>query len=53
MDNIATADLPPLSKVSLKRIGKIYDGQIKPLAAFSSSKALVASFVVRPCQPLP
>ena len=30
-DNIAAADLPPLSKVSLKRIGKIYDGQIKPL----------------------
>ena len=30
-DNIAASDLPPLSKVSLKRIGKIYDGQIKPL----------------------
>ena len=30
-DNIAASDLPPLSKASLKRIGKIYDGQIKPL----------------------
>jgi aryl-alcohol dehydrogenase-like predicted oxidoreductase len=30
-DNIAASDLPPLSKASLKRIGKLYDGQIKPL----------------------
>ncbi|HEU0039454.1 MAG TPA: aldo/keto reductase, partial [Verrucomicrobiae bacterium] len=30
-DNIAASGLPSLSKVSLKRIGKIYDGQIKPL----------------------
>ena len=30
-DNIAASDLPPLSKAALKRIGKIYDGQIKPL----------------------
>ena len=30
-DNIAASDLPPLSKASVKRIGKIYDGQIKPL----------------------
>ena len=30
-DNIAASDLPPLSKASLKRIGKIYDDQIKPL----------------------
>ena len=30
-DNIAASDLPPLSKASLMRIGKIYDDQIKPL----------------------
>jgi len=30
-DNIAASDLTLLSKASLKRIGKIYDGQIKPL----------------------
>jgi aryl-alcohol dehydrogenase-like predicted oxidoreductase len=30
-DNIAASDLPPLSKVSLKRIGKLYDDRIKPL----------------------
>lgn len=30
-DNLAASDLPPLSKASLKRIGKLYDGQIKPL----------------------
>lgn len=30
-DNIAASDLPPLSKSSLERISKIYDGQIKPL----------------------
>jgi len=30
-DNIAASDLPPLSKVSLKQIRKIYDDQIKPL----------------------
>jgi hypothetical protein len=30
-DNIAASDLPPLSKASLKRIGELYDGQIKPL----------------------
>jgi len=31
VDNIAASDLSPLSKVSLKKIGKLYDGQIKPL----------------------
>jgi len=31
VDNIAASDLPPLSKAYLKRIGKIYDNQIKPL----------------------
>jgi aryl-alcohol dehydrogenase-like predicted oxidoreductase len=31
MDNIAASDLPPLSKASLKTIGKLYDGRIKPL----------------------
>ena len=30
-DNIAASDLPPLSKASLKKIGKLYDGLIKPL----------------------
>lgn len=30
-DNIAASDLPPLSKASRKRVGRIYDGQIKPL----------------------
>jgi aryl-alcohol dehydrogenase-like predicted oxidoreductase len=30
-DNIVASDLPLLSKASLKRIGKIYDDQIKPL----------------------
>jgi aryl-alcohol dehydrogenase-like predicted oxidoreductase len=30
-DNIAASDLPPLAKASLKRIGKLYDSQIKPL----------------------
>ena len=30
-DNIAASDLPPLSKACLKRIGKLYDDQIKPL----------------------
>jgi aryl-alcohol dehydrogenase-like predicted oxidoreductase len=30
-DNIAASALPPLSKASLETIGKIYDGQIKPL----------------------
>ena len=30
-DNIAASDVPPLSKASMKRIGKIYYGQIKPL----------------------
>ena len=30
-DNIAASDLPPLSKASLKRIGKLYDDRIKPL----------------------
>ena len=30
-DNIAASDLPPLSKASLKKIGKLYDGRIKPL----------------------
>jgi aryl-alcohol dehydrogenase-like predicted oxidoreductase len=30
-DNIAASGLPPLSQASLKRIGKLYDGQIKPL----------------------
>ena len=30
-DNITASDLPALSKSSLERIGKIYDGQIKPL----------------------
>lgn len=30
-ENIAASDLPPLSKASLKRIGELYDGQIKPL----------------------
>ena len=29
-DNIAASGLPPLSKALLKRISKIYDGQIKP-----------------------
>ena len=30
-DNIAASDLPPLSKASLKKVGKLYDGQIKSL----------------------
>jgi len=30
-DNIAASELPPLSQSSLKRIGKLYDGLIKPL----------------------
>jgi aryl-alcohol dehydrogenase-like predicted oxidoreductase len=30
-DNIAASDLPPLSRASLKKIGKIYDHRIKPL----------------------
>ena len=30
-DNIAASDLPPLSKASLKKIGKLYGDQIKPL----------------------
>jgi len=30
-DNIAASALPPLSKASLKRIGNLYDSQIKPL----------------------
>jgi aryl-alcohol dehydrogenase-like predicted oxidoreductase len=30
-DNIAASDLPPLSQASLQRIGRLYDGQIKPL----------------------
>jgi aryl-alcohol dehydrogenase-like predicted oxidoreductase len=30
-DNIAASDLPPLSKASLKRIGKLYNDVIKPL----------------------
>jgi aryl-alcohol dehydrogenase-like predicted oxidoreductase len=30
-DNVAASDLPPLSRASLKRIGQLYDGQIKPL----------------------
>jgi aryl-alcohol dehydrogenase-like predicted oxidoreductase len=29
-DNIAASDLPPLSKATLKQIGRIYDDQIKP-----------------------
>ena len=34
MDNIVASDLPPLSQASLKRIGRIYDGQIKPLVHY-------------------
>ena len=30
-DNIAASDLPALPKAALKRIGKLYDDQIKPL----------------------
>src|ERR1017187_8323207 len=30
-ENIAASDLPPLSKATLKKIGAIYDRQIKPL----------------------
>jgi aryl-alcohol dehydrogenase-like predicted oxidoreductase len=30
-ENIAASDLPPLSKTTLKKIGAVYDGQIKPL----------------------
>ena len=30
-ENIAASDLPPLSKVTLKKINAIYNGQIKPL----------------------
>jgi len=30
-ENIAASDLPALSKASLKRIGQLYDSQIKPL----------------------
>jgi aryl-alcohol dehydrogenase-like predicted oxidoreductase len=30
-ENIAASDLPPLSKASLRRIGELYEGQIKPL----------------------
>src|SRR5208282_6349776 len=31
LENVAASDLPPLSKASLKRVGKLYDAQIKPL----------------------
>ena len=30
-ENITASDLPPLSKTTLKKIGSLYDGQIKPL----------------------
>jgi aryl-alcohol dehydrogenase-like predicted oxidoreductase len=30
-DNIKASDLPALSKASLRRIGELYDNQIKPL----------------------
>ena len=30
-ENIAASDLPPLSKATLKKIGTIYNGEIKPL----------------------
>ena len=31
LENIAASDLPPLSKATLKKIGALYTGQIKPL----------------------
>ena len=31
LENIAASDLPPLSKATMKKIGAIYDGEIKPL----------------------
>jgi len=31
LENIAASDLPTLSKATLKKIGAIYDGEIKPL----------------------
>jgi aryl-alcohol dehydrogenase-like predicted oxidoreductase len=30
-DNLAASDLPPLSKASLRRIGRLYDSAVKPL----------------------
>ena len=30
-ENIAASDLPPLSKATLKKVGSLYDDQIKPL----------------------
>jgi aryl-alcohol dehydrogenase-like predicted oxidoreductase len=30
-ENIGASDLPPLSKAGLRRVGQLYDGQIKPL----------------------
>jgi aryl-alcohol dehydrogenase-like predicted oxidoreductase len=30
-ENIAASDLKPLSPATMKKIGAIYDGQIKPL----------------------
>ena len=31
LENITASNLPPLSKATLKKIGSLYDGQIKPL----------------------